>query len=305
MKVAAALAFFLALSTNRAFSPLSHAFLPRQTLVRLLATAEGASKSILKRLPESAVEVTLTIPGAATQAAYDKACGEVSKKISIPGFRKGARIPPKVLEQSLAAEGGRTALREEAIRSLLAQLIEPAIKEDHGLEPIGRPTLVTPAEELAQKFEPGEPLALGVKCDVWPDISWKGDNKPYMGLSATYKRKPPNQEKLDTALKDLRDRYARLEPLEAGAELAMGDACVVNMEGFMAQADGSKGEPLPNAASGDHVEIVLGKGRYMEGLVEGLIGAKVGDTCTVTVSFPTVRFAKDCVYIYGVATNTP
>jgi trigger factor len=290
MTVAAALSFCLALSTTHAFSPLSHAFLPRrQAFVRLSATAEGASKSTLKRLPESAVEVTLTIPGAATQAAYDKACGELSKQVSIPGFRKGARIPPKVLEQSMAAKGGRTALREEAIKSLLAQLIEPAIKEDHGLEPIGQPTLVTPAEELAREFEPGEPLALGVKCDVWPDISWKGE-RPYMGLSAAYKRKPFNQEKMDTALRDLRERYAVLEPMEEGAELAMGDACVVNMEGFMAQADGSKGEPLPNAASGDNVEIVLGKGRYMEGLVEGLVGAKVGDTRTVTVSFPTVRF---------------
>lgn len=295
MTLSAALVFCLALFTTNAFSPSLHAFLPRHTLVKLSATAaEGRSKSILKRLPESAVEVTLTIPGAATQAAYDKACGELSKQISIPGFRKGARIPPKVLEQSMAAKGGRTALREEAIKSLLAQLIEPAIKEDHGLEPIGQPTLVTPAEELARMFEPGEPLTLGVKCDVWPDISWKGEtDTPYMGLSATYKRKPFNQERMDTALRDLRDRYAILEPMEDGAELTMGDACVVNMEGFMAQADGSKGEPLPNAASGDHVEIVLGKGRYMEGLVEGLVGAKVGDTRTVSVSFPMVCLAEE------------
>jgi FKBP-type peptidyl-prolyl cis-trans isomerase (trigger factor) len=61
------------------------------------------------------------------------------------------------------------------------------------------------------------------------------------------------------------------------------------MDGYMANADGSKGEPLPNAASGDRVEVILGPGRYMEGLVEGLVGAKVGDTVTVKVSFPEVR----------------
>lgn len=54
----------------------------------------------------------------------------------------------------------------------------------------------------------------------------------------------------------------------------------------MATADGEKGEPLPDAASGDNVEIILGQGRYMDGLVEGLIGAVVGDTKTVTVAFP-------------------
>lgn len=73
----------------------------------------------------------------------------------------------------------------------------------------------------------------------------------------------------------------------------MGDACVVNMDGYMAAADGvSKGDPLPAAASGDRVDVVLGTGRYMEGLVEGLVGAKVGETRTVTVSFPEVSLRE-------------
>lgn len=54
----------------------------------------------------------------------------------------------------------------------------------------------------------------------------------------------------------------------------------------MANAEGGKGEKLPDAASGENVEVVLGEGRYMEGLVEGLLGAKVSDTKEVTVTFP-------------------
>jgi len=289
------------------FVRVSHAFVPTPSFVGASCRSTSAtirlSASVLKRLPESAVEVTLTVPGVATQAAYDKACGELSKSIEIPGFRKGARIPPQVLESTMAQKGGRTALREEAIKSLLAELIEPALKDEHNLEPIGQPTLTVTAEELAESFQPGEELELGVKCDVWPDIEWKsveGQEKPYIGLKASYKRRPFNQEKMDQALTDLRDRYAVLETIEnADKTLEMGDACVVNMEGFMANADGSKGEPLPNAASGDHVEVVLGKGRYMEGLVEGLVGAKVGDTRQVTVSFPQVRMMIVTWYVMG------
>merc|ERR1712176_1284493 len=66
----------------------------------------------------------------------------------------------------------------------------------------------------------------------------------------------------------------------------MGDACRINMEGYMATADGKKGEKLPDAASGDNVEVILGEGRYMTGLVEGLLGAKVSDKKEVTVTFP-------------------
>jgi trigger factor len=283
----------LAASSASAFTPFAPA--PRTFISRVALAQSTESGSILTRLPDSAVELTLKIPGDATQAAYDRACNELSKTISIPGFRKGAKIPPQVLEQSMSVKGGRNALRVEAIQSLLSKLIEPALKDEHGLEPIGQPSLVVPAEEIAKSFVPGEPLDLLVKCDVWPEIQWKsveGKAQPYLGLEGTYKRKPFNQEKFDRALNDLLERYATLEPAAEGSALAMGDACRVNMVGFMANDDGSKGEPLPNAASGDDVEVVLGPGRYMTGLVEGLVGAKVGDERMVTVTFPVVSHKR-------------
>ncbi len=95
--------------------------------------------------------------------------------------------------------------------------------------------------------------------------------------------------RFDAAIRDLTERYARLEPYEDESHaLATGDACMVNMVGYMATADGGKGEPLPEAASGDNVEVILGSGRYMTGLVEGLEGGKVGETKTVNVRFPDV-----------------
>merc|ERR1712161_116341 len=78
---------------------------------------------------------------------------------------------------------------------------------------------------------------------------------------------------------------------EEGRALAMEDVCIVNMVGYLAASDDeddlTKGEPLPNSASGDEVEIIIGTGRYMEGLVEGLVGAKKDEKKTVAVSFPT------------------
>ena len=71
----------------------------------------------------------------------------------------------------------------------------------------------------------------------------------------------------------------------------MGDACVVNMVGYMADESGGKGEPLPNAASGDQVDVVMETGKYMEGLVEGIVGAKVDDVREIKVVFPS--FLKD------------
>jgi len=257
-----------------------------------------AAKSILVRKPESSVELTITAPGSATKAAYNEACAEAAKSISIPGFRKGATMPPAVVENAVSLKGGATALRTQAIQQLINLLLEPALKDEHNLEPIGQPSLVTPAEELAASFEPGEPIDLVLRCDVWPDIEWEktegGDGdaaKTYVGLKGTYERKPFNQARFDKSLSDLCERYATKSAAEEGRALAMEDVCIVNMVGYLAASDDeddlTKGEPLPNSASGDEVEIIMGTGRYMEGLVEGLVGAKKDEKKTVAVSFPT------------------
>ena len=214
-------------------------FNPANSVTSLSMSATEAtdpSKSKLVRKPESAVELTLTAPGKATKAAYDRACAEVAKTISIPGFRKGAKIPAAVIENAVASRGGKSTLRTQAIQTLLNQLLEPALKDEHNLEPIGQPSLVTDAEVLAESFVPGEPIEMVVKCDVWPDIEWKtieGRQKPYIGLEGTYSRKPFDQARFDQAKKDLAERYASLTPAEEGKVLAMGDQCVVNMEGWM------------------------------------------------------------------------
>lgn len=292
------LALSLLASTDAFFVPNTVAFANKRMI-----SSSSLFASTLERLPDSAVQIGITAPGSATKAAYDKVCTELSKNITIPGFRKGSKIPAQVLEQNMSAKGGRNALKIQAINELLGQLIAPALKEEHGLEPVGQPSLTISAEELAKDFTPGEDLSFTVKCDVWPDIEWKtieGKEKPYFGLSGSYKRKPFNQVKLNKALSDLMERYVELQPIEdTDHVLQMGDACVVNMEGFMANEDGTKGEPLPNAASGDRVEVILGPGRYMTGLVEGLEGGKVGETKLVTVTFPVVRKSN------GVLTSIP
>jgi len=278
----------LAATTTQAFVPLNLAFTSNRLSYDGYSTSLQAST--LERLPDSAVRIKIGVPGSATKAAYDKVCTELSKTITLPGFRKGSKIPPAVLENAMAAKGGRNALRVQAINTLLSELIESAIKEEHGLEPIGQPALETAAEELAENFKPGDDFDMFVKCDVWPEIQWtavEGSDKPYMGMKGEYTRKPFDEVKFNKALGDLRERYVTLEPIEdKDYALQMGDACVVNMEGYMATDDGQKGEKLPEAASGDRVDVVLGDGRYMTGLVEGLVNAKVEETKEVKVTFP-------------------
>lgn len=249
-------------------------------------SSSSSTENVVTRLENSSVLIAIPVPGDATRAAYDKVCTELSKTIQVPGFRKGSKLPAQLLEQSMAAKGGRNALKIQAINELLSTLVEPALREK-SLDPIGQPRLSPSADVLAESYTPGEPLSLTVECDVWPEISWTGQYQT--DLSGTYQRNPVDPTKLNKALTDLKERYATMEPItDENHVLQMGDACTVNMVGYMATSQDKKGEPLPNAASGDRVEVILGSGRYMEGLVEGLLGAKVGDTVEVRVTFPDV-----------------
>jgi trigger factor len=255
------------------------------------ASSDSETTSTLKKLPQSAIELTLTIPPAQTTTVYQKVLSAVSSKVSIPGFRKGAKIPPAVIENAWNPNGGKKDIKRMAINELASQLIEKTLKS-YELEPIGQPVVLPSVDELSSNFQAGQEFTMTVKCDVWPDIDWKtaaDQEKPYLGLKGKYKRKPFNQERFDAALRDLTERYAKLEPFEdPSVPLGNGDACVVNMAGYLA-VNGQKGEALPEGvASGDNVEVVLGKGRYMEGLVEGLVGGKVGETREVKVRFPDV-----------------
>lgn len=66
----------------------------------------------------------------------------------------------------------------------------------------------------------------------------------------------------------------------------MGDQAVANMQGFYEAEDGSKGEPLPDFAEGQGIDITLEEGKFMPGFVEGLVGAKKNETRAVPVQFP-------------------
>ena len=268
-------------------SLLTRLLLPTTSIRSVLSTRRYATtENIVTRLENSSVSIAIPVPGDATKAAYDKVCTELSKTIQVPGFRKGSKLPPQLLEQSMASQGGRNALKIQAINELLSTLVEPALREQ-SLDPIGQPRLSPSAEVLAESYTPGEPLSLRVECDVWPEITWNGQYQT--DLTGTYQRNPVDPTKLNKALTELKERYATMEPItDPNHVLRMGDACTVNMMGYMATSEDKKGEPLPNAASGDRVEVILGSGRYMQGLVEGLLEAKIGDTVEIRVTFPDV-----------------
>lgn len=91
--------------------------------------------SIIKQLPKSTVELTVTIPWSEVKKTYDEIVSHAITEIELPGFRKG-KAPRNLAESKL----DKSKLYEEVIKRLIPKLYEEAVKQ-HTLKPIANPKI--------------------------------------------------------------------------------------------------------------------------------------------------------------------
>jgi len=194
--------------------------------------------------------------------AIDAAFRQLNQRVTIPGFRKG-KAPRAIFERNY----GKESLVQEAVEHLLPQAYGQALEEG-GVEPIDQPQV-----ELVQAEE-GKPFVFKGKVEVTPEVklgklSDFGIEKPSGEVS---------QEQIDQQVNQLRDRMATLVADESG-EVAQGSFAIIDFEGFVDDVafEGGKGE---------NYTLEIGSGSFIPGFEEQLIGAKVGESRDVKVTFP-------------------
>ncbi|CBJ32857.1 Trigger factor (TF) [Ectocarpus siliculosus] len=238
-----------------------------------------------KPAANSSIILNLDVPGETTQLCYDKAIRALSKEAgnSIPGFgnkgNKGnTKHPPEVIERHFGME----EVKGQSLKVISELVVNEAINS-LDLQAIGSAELVQDISVVTQLFTPGVPMMLEVKMDVWPEVNIV---KEYTGFELEVEEPPIDEPRVAAAWKGLQERNVVLEDTEEGYAAQLGDSVIANMMPFRENADGSKGEQLPNIASGDGVDIVLESGRYMPGLAEGMEGVKAGETREIRITFP-------------------
>jgi len=217
-----------------------------------------------------------------TQSAFDKSCELYNEEVKtrgykVPGFRPGAKLPTTYLYQMFG---------ESNVKGLCSSLLANDIQTEAdktGLILVGRGRVV---DFKADSFTPGTQHTIQIEVDLWPKITYNGNKDGYKGLSVTVSKAQVDTEKLQKVKDSIRERYKILTPCPVGYSAKMGDVLMANMKGYELGPDGSKGAALPNLASGDGVEIFLEKGKFMDGMIEGLEGAQTGQTRKINVKFP-------------------
>jgi trigger factor len=248
---------------------------PSQTLEKSLKFSEtkASMKVTQEKLPASQLGLEIEIPAETTKKVYEKVVQNLARSANIPGFRKG-KVPRQILLQRM----GPQRIKEAALEDLVQDSLKQAIQQE-AIEALGNYKLVSTYEELISHFQPGEPLTFSASVDVPPEINL-GD---YSGLSVKAEETQPDPDSVDNFLEQRRTEQATLIPVES-RPAQMGDVAVVDYSGRFA-GEGEESAEISGAQATDF-QIELGEGKFLEDIIQGIVGMNPGETKEVPVQFP-------------------
>ena len=192
------------------------------------------------------------------ERSLDRAYRRLVQRTEIAGFRKG-KAPREMLERQV----GRERLVHEALDMLIPEAYNKALDEQQ-IEAIDQPRL-----DIVQE----EPLIFKATVPVQPTVRLGGYTKMRLGRPSVIVA----PEDVDTAVEELRHRYALHEPIDRPVKA--GDLVRAEVRGEM---DGRE------VFADDDFEFTPRDGAtiLLPGFAEGIIGAEKGVAKQVTVTTP-------------------
>lgn len=219
-------------------------------------------KATWDKLEKNWMRFEVEVEAAEFTKAVDAAFKKLNNQVTVPGFRKG-KAPRAIFERNY----GKQTLIQEAVEQLLPRAYSLAVVQNN-IQPIDQPEI----ENVSS--DEGQPFTFSGKVQVEPEvklgqISGFGIAKPELAVT---------EEEINAQIEQLRDRMATLVPVEEGA-VEKGSHTVIDFEGFLGETpfEGGKAEAYP---------LEIGSGTFIPGFEDQLVGAKVGDTVDVNVTFP-------------------
>ncbi len=217
----------------------------------------------VQELEGGQVALLVRVPPEPVQAVREQVIAAASKRVNIPGFRKG-KAPRHLLERFLDQE----YVRQQLIEHLLPEAYDAALKQAE-IRPLTDPEL--------DDVELGEDHALTFKATITrrPEVTL-GE---LTGLRATKHVTPVTDEQVEAELEKVRAARAKFAALPEEAVLEKGDLAIVDYEMFV---EGEKREQ--GSATGYPLEV--GNDELFPQLNDALPGAKVGESREFEVNYP-------------------
>ena len=220
----------------------------------------------LKKIEDIQYQLSVELDEDDLKKYLDKAGREVSQSLKIDGFRTGKA--PKELVQKYADQ---VKISEIAIEDALRGSFS-SISEEKNLD------IINTSDLKVEENSPGK-LRYSLQLAVYPEI-----NLPDLSSAKVKKTSiSVSGEELETALGTLRASRAQASQKDGTTEL--GDRVEIDFEVT------SEGKVIEGGVSKNH-PLVLGKGNFIPGFEEQLIGMGKGEEKTFSLAVPADYYEK-------------
>ena len=223
----------------------------------------------MEKLEGSKVKLTIEVSAEQFEAATQKAYQKAGKRFNVPGFRKG-KAPRKVIENMY----GPLAFFDDAVDIVYPEAYQAAIAEQ-GVEPVDRPDV------SIETLPEGEtPLVFSLVVAVKPEVELGA----YKGIEVEKRAYNVTDDEVDAAIAQLQEGVARMVDVDRPVE--NGDT--VNLD-YSGSVDGVKFDG--GTAQGQ--TLTIGRGQFIPGLEEQMVGMAVGEEKDIEVTFPEEYHAEN------------
>ncbi|QUY42899.1 trigger factor [Acaryochloris marina] len=246
------------------------------------------TKELLKvtqeKLPGSQISLEIEISPEQSRQAYEQVITKFMRSANIPGFRKG-KVPKQVILQRF----GTDQLKASALEDLVQKNFEAAVKQED-IEALGNVQFRSSFDELAAQFEPGKSIVFAVSVDVPPEVTLK----TYQDFKVTAEKIEYEAAKVDEVLEEHRSSNATLVPVEDRAAAA-NDVTLVDFESrfLPSESDADEEGETPEGESVQDFQLELVKGKFIDDLIDGIIGMQIGETKDIAVTLPPEYFQDE------------
>eukprot|EP00963_Diacronema_lutheri_P004790 scaffold360_cov374-Pavlova_lutheri.AAC.7 len=229
----------------------------------------------------SRVRFDVTVPKRQVQRAFEDVVTEYQKEVTVPGYRKGSKVPLQVLAQKVGQENLRSAAVELIMRQTMwdacAAVRERALEDSERLE--------TSVGQLLREFSTEKDFEYAVSVEIVPEIGWK---KSYKGLHVEVQAAGDDARAQAEVEHMVHEKKKDLGTLRVVVDrgLERGDVAVISFDAKKILDNGDDGEEIVGAKR-DSINFDTGDGdSFLPGLVEGVLGAQRGEERKMDLVFP-------------------
>ena len=219
--------------------------------------------------------LTVTVPAADVQKAYDASFRKYAKNAKIDGFRKG-HIPAKVLEQQF---GGQ--IYSDAYDSLINSTLPQAVTESK-LQMVGYPKV----EVKEAKTDAVADFVYVATIEVAPELTLKPfEELTLKGEKLQTIKAEVSDKDVDEMIEKLRKQQGKWQ-VKDDAAVADGTRASIN---FLGRTDGVEFE----GGKAENFSLTVGETQMIPGFTEQIVGHKAGEKFTIQVKFPEEYHAEN------------